>query len=69
MIKHPAVIEWLIFFSITSKPPHIISRMGIAYLPQINNVFANLKIKSGYGQSNILFGVDFEAIVEERVHS
>ena len=26
---------------ITSKPPHIISRMGIAYLPQINNVFAD----------------------------
>ena len=29
----------------TSKPPHIISRMGIAYLPQINNVFANLTVK------------------------
>ena len=30
---------------ITSKPPHIISRMGIAYLPQINNVFANLTVR------------------------
>ena len=30
---------------ITSKPPHSISRMGIAYLPQINNVFANLTVR------------------------
>ncbi|MDI1496095.1 MAG: ABC transporter ATP-binding protein [Cenarchaeum symbiont of Oopsacas minuta] len=27
---------------ITKKPPYRISRMGVAYLPQINNVFANL---------------------------
>ena len=30
---------------IPKKPPHIISRMGIAYLPQINNVFANLTVR------------------------
>ncbi len=26
-------------------PPHAIARLGIAYLPQVNNVFANLKVK------------------------
>ncbi len=31
--------------NITSKQPHTISRMGVAYLPQTNNVFTNLTIR------------------------
>ena len=30
---------------VTGLPPHIITRMGVAYLPQVNNVWANLKVK------------------------
>ncbi len=30
---------------ITSKPPHVISRIGMAYLPQTNNVFTNLTVR------------------------
>ena len=44
---------------ITSKPPHIISRMGIAYLPQINNVFANLTVREKQRISKILESFPF----------
>jgi branched-chain amino acid transport system ATP-binding protein len=30
---------------ISRLPPHVVTRLGIAYLPQVNNVFANLKVK------------------------
>ncbi|MEM0375837.1 MAG: ABC transporter ATP-binding protein [Nitrososphaerota archaeon] len=30
---------------ITGRPPHQISRLGIAYLPQTDNVFANLTVR------------------------
>ena len=29
---------------LTDSPPHQIARMGIAYLPQTNNIFTNLKV-------------------------
>jgi branched-chain amino acid transport system ATP-binding protein len=30
---------------IMGLPPHVVTKLGIAYLPQVNNVFANLKVK------------------------
>jgi len=30
---------------ITGLPPHKITKLGIAYLPQVDNVFSNLKVK------------------------
>ncbi len=31
--------------NIQGLPPHVVTRLGIAYLPQVDNVFANLKVK------------------------
>ncbi len=31
--------------NIQGLPPHAVTRLGIAYLPQVDNVFANLKVK------------------------
>lgn len=31
--------------NILGKPPHAVTKLGIAYLPQVDNVFANLKVK------------------------
>jgi len=31
--------------NILGLPPHVVTRLGIAYLPQVDNVFANLKVK------------------------
>jgi len=31
--------------NIVGLPPHAVSRLGIAYLPQVNNVFTNLKVR------------------------
>ncbi|MDH5441258.1 MAG: ABC transporter ATP-binding protein [Candidatus Bathyarchaeota archaeon] len=31
--------------NILGQPPHAITRLGIAYLPQVGNVFADLKVK------------------------
>jgi len=30
--------------NILGLPPHVVTRLGVAYLPQVNNVFANLKV-------------------------
>ena len=30
---------------IIGLPPHVVTKLGIAYLPQVNNVFVNLKVK------------------------
>jgi branched-chain amino acid transport system ATP-binding protein len=30
---------------VTGRPPHVVSRLGIAYLPQTDNVFANLTVR------------------------
>lgn len=31
--------------NILGKPPHAVTKLGIAYLPQVDNVFTNLKVK------------------------
>lgn len=31
--------------NIVGLPPHALTKLGIAYLPQVNNVFSNLKVK------------------------
>jgi len=31
--------------NILGLQPHVVSKLGIAYLPQVNNVFANLKVR------------------------
>ncbi len=31
--------------NILGLPPHVVTRLGIAYLPQVDNVFADLKVK------------------------
>ena len=31
--------------NIIGLPPHTITKLGVAYLPQVNNVFSNLKVK------------------------
>ena len=31
--------------SILGLPPHLVTRMGIAYLPQVDNIFANLNVR------------------------
>lgn len=31
--------------NVAGFPPHVIARMGIAYLPQTNNIFTNLKVR------------------------
>jgi branched-chain amino acid transport system ATP-binding protein len=30
--------------NILGLPPHVVTRLGVAYLPQVDNVFANLKV-------------------------
>lgn len=31
--------------NIKGLPPHVVTKLGIAYLPQVNNVFANLSVR------------------------
>jgi len=31
--------------NITGLPPHVVTKLGIAYLPQVDSVFANLKVR------------------------
>jgi len=39
---------------ITGLPPHIVARHGIAYLPQVENVFSNLKVRENLMMSAYL---------------
>ncbi|BEP17783.1 ABC transporter ATP-binding protein [Pyrofollis japonicus] len=49
---------------ITHLPPHARARLGIAYLPQTNNVFAELTVKENLYMAG--YGID-RSIVEKRV--
>jgi branched-chain amino acid transport system ATP-binding protein len=40
--------------NIMGLPPHEVTKLGIAYLPQVNNVFANLKVKENLLMSSYL---------------
>jgi branched-chain amino acid transport system ATP-binding protein len=43
---------------ITAKPPHYVSKLGIAYLPQTENVFSNLTVRENITMAT--YGLDAE---------
>ena len=44
--------------NILGLPPHVVTRLGIAYLPQVDNVFANLKVKENMLMAGYALGRD-----------
>jgi branched-chain amino acid transport system ATP-binding protein len=44
--------------NIVGLPPHAVTKLGIAYLPQVDNVFANLKVKENLLMSGYILGKD-----------
>jgi len=42
--------------NIVGLPPHIVTRLGIAYLPQVNNVFANLTVNENLLMAGYVLG-------------
>lgn len=44
--------------SILGLPPHAVTKLGIAYLPQVDNVFANLKVKENLLMASYILGRD-----------
>jgi len=44
--------------NIIGLPPHALTRLGIAYLPQVNNVFANLKVTENLLMAGYILGKD-----------
>ena len=50
--------------TITGLPPHKITKLGIAYLPQIDNVFSNLKVKENLWMAGYILE---ERTLKERV--
>ena len=44
--------------NILGLPPHVVTRLGIAYLPQVDNVFANLKVKENLLMAGYALGRD-----------
>jgi branched-chain amino acid transport system ATP-binding protein len=48
------------------KPPHAVTKLGIAYLPQVDNVFTNLKVKENLVMAGyILKGDEADERVQE----
>ncbi len=43
---------------ILGLPPHAVTKLGIAYLPQVDNVFANLKVKENLLMAGYILGRD-----------
>jgi branched-chain amino acid transport system ATP-binding protein len=54
---------------ITGKPPHFVSRLGIAYLPQTDNVFANLTVRENVMMATYGMPRDLAAVRVEEVKS
>jgi branched-chain amino acid transport system ATP-binding protein len=54
---------------ITGKPPHFVSRLGIAYLPQTDNVFANLTVRENVVMATYGMPKDLAAERVEEVKS
>jgi len=50
--------------TITGLPPHKITKLGIAYLPQIDNVFSNLKVKENLWMAGYILE---EKMLKERI--
>ena len=44
--------------NVIGLPPHVVTRRGIAYLPQVDNVFANLKVKENLLMAGYALGRD-----------
>jgi len=44
--------------NIIGLPPHTVTKLGIAYLPQVNNVFANLNVKENLLMAGFILGKD-----------
>jgi len=42
--------------NILGLPPHAVTRLGIAYLPQVDNVFSNLKVKENFLMAGYTLG-------------
>jgi len=42
--------------NIAGLPPHIVTKLGIAYLPQVNNVFTNLTVKENLLMAGYVLG-------------
>lgn len=52
--------------NILGKPPHAVTKLGIAYLPQVDNVFTNLKVKENLVMAGyILKGDEADERVQE----
>jgi len=44
--------------NIIGLPPHAVTKLGIAYLPQVDNVFANLNVKENLLMAGYILGRD-----------
>ena len=44
--------------NVLGLPPHQVTKLGIAYLPQVDNVFANLKVKENLLMAGYILGRD-----------
>ena len=44
--------------NILGLPPHAVTKRGIAYLPQVDNVFANLKVRENLLMAGFILGRD-----------
>jgi branched-chain amino acid transport system ATP-binding protein len=44
--------------NILGLPPHAVTRLGVAYLPQVDNVFANLKVNENLLMASYSLGKD-----------
>ncbi len=42
--------------NILGLPPHAVTKLGVAYLPQVDNVFANLKVKENLLMAGYILG-------------
>jgi len=44
--------------NIQGLPPHTVTKLGVAYLPQVDNVWANLKVKENLLMAGYILGKD-----------
>jgi len=43
---------------ISRLPPHVVTKLGVAYLPQVDNVWANLKVRENLLMAGYILGRD-----------
>jgi branched-chain amino acid transport system ATP-binding protein len=55
-------------YELTGLPPHKIAERGIAYLPQINNVFNTLKVRENLLMAGYRSGAELKDRVEESLN-